>query len=314
MIDRNLWHDQSTVPLSPEDEQQAAVPVPEGEDVGATVDAARPLTVCTISATLPDGFTRDAGLKAQPRHYPSPFDDAFKNSMVFIPRVVDAHDVDAVSSDRYGSQKFDTGKHQKWATQHIIDLVNANRGSALILSSTVSAGKAYAAALRAAAGGRWNIHSQWDGENARVLIGRWRDDISSVMVGTRSLMTGVDAPGATNTLVIVDRAPRSASNPVDDARVEAIAEAVGGDRWAADRMVYVSDAALLLEQAAGRLIRSQSDSGMIAVLDPRMLNAGPFRYQAQVRASYQKALEKFPHKTADSATALAWLRERAVRR
>ena len=73
-------------------------------------------------------------------------------------------------------------------------------------------------------------------------------------------MTGVDASRETCTLVIVDRPARSRSNPVDDARVGALIENPDMDKWDADRLVYVSDAALLREQAAGRLIRRVTDS------------------------------------------------------
>src|SRR5690606_34168378 len=96
----------------------------------------------------------------------------------------------------------------------------------------------------------------------------------------------------------------------DDARVEALAEALGGDKWAADRLVYVADATLLLEQALGRLIRSVSDSGMAAILDPRLLNAGPYSYQKPVRNAYAKAYGRFERKTSRLPDALAFLRQR----
>jgi ATP-dependent DNA helicase DinG len=269
------------------------------------------LAVGAISATIAEGFARDAGLNTQAKKYPSPFDTAYGSSMLYIPRAVAAGDVAAITAvSRYnGKPSFDTGKHAEWAAVLMRQLVEANSGSALVLSSTVSAGKEYARLLREQARGRFQVLSQWDGENVRVITQRWRDDPTSVMVGTRSLMTGVDAPGETCTLVIVDRAPRSASNPVDDARVEMISEAIG-DKWTADRLVYVADAALLLEQAAGRLIRSMSDSGMVAVLDPRMLNAGPYKYQTPTRTSFLRAFERFTRKTSDIDEAVKFLRER----
>jgi ATP-dependent DNA helicase DinG len=84
------------------------------------------------------------------------------------------------------------------------------------------------------------------------------------------------------------------------------------DRNTADRFVYVSDATLLLEQAVGRLIRSMSDSGLAAILDPRMLNAGPFRYQKPVRTAYQKAFERFANKTSNLDEAVKFLNTRAA--
>lgn len=290
LLARNLYVERTTV---------------EGEELE------EPLTVAAISATLPEGFARDAGLSTVIRKYASPFDAAYGSSMLFIPRAVDPEDVAAITAtNRWNNRPgFDTGKHAVWAADIMGKLVTANGGSALVLSSTVSAGKDYADALRTAAAGRFRVYSQWDGENVRVIVKRWRDDPSAVLVGTRSLMTGVDAPGETCSLVIVDRAPRSASNPVDDARVEALTEVLG-DKWAADRLVYVSDAALLMEQAAGRLIRSMGDSGMVAVLDPRMLNAGPYAYQTPTRNTYQRAFERFANRTSHLEVALGFLRDR----
>lgn len=292
MIERNLWNE--VTPATEETEEEI-----------------RPLSVACISATLPEGFPREVGLKAVPQRFQSPFDDAYAGSMLFIPRAVDTEDVEKLSTLRYGKRKFNTQSHMDWAALMMVKLVAANTGSALILSSTVTAGKRYTELLRREAKGRWNVYSQWDGESTPVITSRWRDDKRSVLIGTRSLMTGVDAPGETNTLVIVDRAPRSASNPVDDARVETLTEAFGGDKWVADRLVYVSDAVLLLDQAVGRLIRSVSDTGLAAVLDPRMLNAGPFKYQTQVRQAYLRALERFTVKTSNTDEAINYLKTRA---
>lgn len=293
MINRNLWNE---VTKDEEDEE-----------------VLRPLTVACLSATLPEGFARDVGMVITPKHYPSPFDQAYGNSMLYVPRAVDSADIEALSApNRWNPSRmgFDTGKHAEWAAAIAVKLIDANQGSALVLSATVKNGKLYAERAREHARGRWNVYSQWDGENVRVITSRWREDKSSVMVGTRSLMTGVDAPGETNTLVIVDRAPRSGSNPVDDARVEMLTSIY--DRNTADRFVYVSDATLLLEQAVGRLIRSMSDSGLAAILDPRMLNVGPFKYQKPVRTAYQKAFERFTNKTSNLEQAVNFLNARAA--
>ncbi len=71
------------------------------------------------------------------------------------------------------------------------------------------------------------------------------------------------------------------------------------NRWSVDHLVYGADAALLLEQAAGRLIRSTGDDGVVAVLDPRLLRAGQsvFQYGAAARKLYLGALEAFTSRT-----------------
>jgi len=284
----------------------------EGEEItssaGGALGAPRyALSVSAMSATLPNGFGRDAGLHRPTRSYESPFDTAYGRSLLFVPRASAPEDVAALNGGWPGGKvRLDTTRHTAWAAPVIAALVQANNGSALILAATAAAGQAYAAQLRAAGTGP-HIHSQWDGGALRQITAAWRGDVGSVLVGTRSLMTGVDAPGETCSLVVIDRVPRAAGNPVDDARVEALTRVVG-DRWTADSLVYASDAALLLEQAAGRLIRSVGDSGMVAVLDPRLLKTGSFSYAARSRDTYMSALHRFARKTADLDVALEFLR------
>ena len=273
------------------------------------------LSVSCVSATLNSAFTVDMGLSVKRSEYESPFADSYAASALFVPRATTREDLVALTRDPDAHRlSFDTKKHPTWATKMIVDLVKANGGRALVLAATSEAGKGYADSLRiamAVAGLSEDIHiySQWDGPPPRMLLGQWKDDHSSVMVGTRSLMTGVDAPGQTCSLVIVDRVPRSAGNPVDDARVASTMENTGMDKWAADRFVYVADCALLLDQAAGRLVRSVSDSGMVAVLDPRLLKSGRLSYQEQARKTLMEPLEKFATKMADLPVAVQWLTE-----
>jgi len=292
--------------------QEPSTHTEEGEEItssaGGPLGAPRyALSVAAMSATLPNGFGRDAGLHRPTRSYESPFDTAYGRSLLFVPRASAPEDVEALNGGWPGGKvRLDTARHTAWAASIIEELVQANNGSALILAATAAAGRSYADRLRAAGKGL-PIHSQWDGGALRQITTEWREDVGSVLVGTRSLMTGVDAPGETCSLVVVDRVPRAAGNPVDDARVEALTPAVG-DRWLADSLVYASDAALLLEQAAGRLIRSVGDSGMVAVLDPRLLKTGSFSYAARSRDTYMMALHRFARKTADLDEALEFLR------
>ncbi|WIB65548.1 helicase C-terminal domain-containing protein [Curtobacterium sp. MCBD17_040] len=308
MMDRNLWHDASTPPADDDDSSDQQKPASDGEE--PAVVEPRPLTVATLSATLQQGFVRDAGLKTQVKSYPSPFTDAYARSLLYVPKVTDDRDADAIGATRYGKVKFDVRRHAEWAARGMAKLIELNGGSALTLAATSTNGRQYAEHFRKQARGRFNVYSQWDGEAASVIVDRWKHDKHGVLVGTKSLMTGVDAPGETCTLVQVDRAPRAASNPVDDARVDYLMETAGYDRWTADRLVYVADAAILLEQALGRLIRSGSDWGLAAVWDPRMINAGPFRYQTPTRNSYQEAMRWFPIKTTSLDDAKAYLRNR----
>ncbi len=284
-------------------------------DEGSTVappETKYPLSVTCLSATLPAGFCGDTGLKARVKHYESPFDGAYGRSALFVPRATDPADVAALSvPNRFGGKpQLDVKLHRTWAMKHIAALVAANRGAALVLAATSEAGKFYAAELRKISGGRWNVYSQWDGRSTPQLLADWKADTHSIMVGTKSLMTGVDAPGPTCSLVILDRVPRAPANPVDNARVKLLTERLNS-KWLADSAVYAGDAALLLEQAAGRLIRSISDHGMVAVLDPRLLKpaGSAFTYATTSRNLLMAALKRFDRKMSLIADAVAFLSE-----
>jgi ATP-dependent DNA helicase DinG len=107
------------------------------------------------------------------------------------------------------------------------------------------------------------------------LTRRFIQDEKASLFGTLSLWQGVDVPGATCQLVIIDRIPfPRPDEPLTVARQRAVAEA-GGNGF---MKVAASHAALLLAQGSGRLIRRLSDRGVVAVLDPRLVTAryGPF--------------------------------------
>ncbi len=99
------------------------------------------------------------------------------------------------------------------------------------------------------------------------------------LFGTLSLWQGVDVPGDTCELVIIDKIPfPRPDEPLMQARQRAVAER-GGNGFMA---VAATHAALLLAQGSGRLIRRLSDKGVVAVLDPRLITA---RYGNFLRAS-----------------------------
>lgn len=304
MLLANLW----TAPELPDEEDPVALAMKEAGETPEEETGTYPMTVIAVSATLPGRYGYQAGMTAENVNYPSPFDTAYGSSLLYVPKVVGPEINELYPGWAPGRRaRFDARLHEGWAARKNVELVEANLGSALILSAKSSSGERYAKELRAAAKGRWKVYSQWDGQSTRYLMSAWRDDEHAVLVGTKSLMTGVDAPGRTCSLVTVDRIPRNAGNPVGDARVEALMEAMQTDKWSADRLVYVSEAALLLEQAAGRLIRSMSDVGMFAVLDPRFLKTGPVSYPELTRRVYKKAVERFLRVTTSHDAAVKFL-------
>jgi ATP-dependent DNA helicase DinG len=104
-----------------------------------------------------------------------------------------------------------------------------------------------------------------------TLVRQFTEDPRACLFGSTTLWQGVDVPGATASLVVIDRIPfPRPDEPISQARTEAVGRA-GGNGFLA---VSATHAALLLAQGAGRLIRSVDDRGVVAVLDPRLATAG----------------------------------------
>jgi ATP-dependent DNA helicase DinG len=117
------------------------------------------------------------------------------------------------------------------------------------------------------------------GDTVADLVRRFTADPRSTLLGTLSLWQGVDVPGPSLSLVLIDRIPfPRPDDPLLTARQRAVA-ARGGNGF---MTVTAAHAALLLAQGAGRLLRRVDDRGVVAVLDSRMATA---RYGGYLRAS-----------------------------
>ena len=158
----------------------------------------------------------------------------------------------------------------------IAALVTAAGGRTLGLFSSMRAAKAAAEIMRE----RLDTPVLCQGDDATsALVQRFADDAETSLFGTLSLWQGVDVPGPSLSLVLIDRIPfPRPDDPLLTARQRAVA-ARGGNGFMA---VAASHAALLLAQGAGRLLRRVDDRGVVAVLDSRMATA---RYGGYLRAS-----------------------------
>jgi ATP-dependent DNA helicase DinG len=155
----------------------------------------------------------------------------------------------------------------------IVGLVQAAGGRTLGLFSSRRAAEAAAEAVRERLPDL-TVLCQGD-DLVPTLVQRFRDDPEASLFGTLSLWQGVDVPGATCVLVIMDRIPfPRPDDPLMSARQLAVDKA-GGNGF---MTVAAAHAALLMAQGAGRLIRTSSDRGVLAVLDSRLATAryGPF--------------------------------------
>ena len=111
------------------------------------------------------------------------------------------------------------------------------------------------------------------------LTAEFIGDPEASLFGTLSLWQGIDVPGDTCRLVVIDKIPfPRPDDPLMQARQQAVADA-GGNGFMA---VAATHAGLLLAQGSGRLIRTLTDRGVVAVLDSRLVTA---RYGSFLRAS-----------------------------
>ncbi|MDI1289660.1 MAG: helicase C-terminal domain-containing protein, partial [bacterium] len=109
------------------------------------------------------------------------------------------------------------------------------------------------------------------GDAVGSLVERFAADPASTLLGTVTLWQGVDVPGESCILVVIDRIPfPRPDDPLLAARQKAVDDA-GGSGF---RSVSVPRAGLLLAQGAGRLIRGTEDRGVVAVLDSRLATSG----------------------------------------
>ncbi|WP_406109313.1 ATP-dependent DNA helicase [Micromonospora globbae] len=159
------------------------------------------------------------------------------------------------------------------AGEELLALVEALGGRTLGLFSSRRAAQQAAELLRA----RTDLPVLLQGEEALpLLVRRFREERSSCLFGVMSLWQGVDVPGDSCQLVVIDRLPfPRPDEPLAAARAAAV-DASGGSGFAA---VSVPIAAVRLAQGVGRLIRATGDRGVVAVLDSRLETArgyGPF--------------------------------------
>ena len=184
---------------------------------------------------LPSPFDyREQAMLYLPRHLPAPRDGAF------LPKAV----------------------------AEIRALLSASRGRAFVLFTSF----ANLHAVRRSLQGELPYPLLVQGEAPRSeLLETFRDTTGAVLLGTSSFWEGVDVIGDQLSLVIVDKLPFAVpGDPLISARIDLVAS-TGGNAFA-DYQVPM--AVLSLKQGLGRLIRSRTDRGVVAVLDSRIATSG----------------------------------------
>lgn len=165
------------------------------------------------------------------------------------------------------------------ALDELAELIEAAQGRTLALFSSWRGVERASEYLNVRLSEEFPLLVQQRGDAVAPLIAEFTAVPTSVLLGTISLWQGVDVTGGSCIQVIIDRIPFShPDDPLASARSNAV-DASGGSGFFD---VSVPRAATLMAQGAGRLIRSETDRGVVSVLDSRLANA---RYGGTIRKS-----------------------------
>ena len=178
-------------------------------------------------------------------------------------------------------------------------LASALGGRTFVLTTTLRVLPQMAEALRAAAPGLTVLVQ--GSEPRRALLQRYGDGRGAVLVGSASFWEGIDKPGDALQCVLIDKLPFPPPNdPLVEARVKQI-RSQGRNPF---EDYFVAEAAVSLKQGAGRLIRTETDRGLLVICDPRMAQMG---YGRRLIGALPPML-----RLREEAEALAWLEELAA--
>lgn len=186
------------------------------------------------------------------RRVPSPFNYR-EQVLIYAPRGVEP--------------AYEAGEevYLRWLTGEVRRLVQASRGRAFVLCTSRRRMEQLYDALEAAL--PWPCYSQGGGLTRQDLLEQFKADGNAVLFGTRSFWEGVDVPGEALSLVILDKIPFLPHQDPVQMREEQLVKKRGGNPF---EELQLANAILTLRQGAGRLVRSERDRGVIALLDARI--------------------------------------------
>lgn len=188
-------------------------------------------------------------VEARAVSHPSPFDYATQ-AMLYVPRHIPAPG---------------TAEYEDVLFEEMRGLIEASSGRAFVLFTSHQMLRRIAPRLAAAVD--WPVLVQNESGGKDAILQQFREDTHSVLCGTRSFWEGVDVPGESLSLVIIDKIPFA---PPDDRLLMARCRACEEKGGNAFHDIQLPEAVAALRQGAGRLIRTQDDRGVIAILDSRL--------------------------------------------
>jgi len=213
------------------------------------------------SATLAVGrdfshYTSQLGLEqAQTGAWESPFDYATQ-ALLYVPR---------------GLPAPNTPAHTDAVVDAALPLLAASGGRAFLLFTSLRAlaqARERLTEAFARAGHAFPLLVQGEGSRSELLV-RFRELGNAVLLGSASFWEGVDVPGDALSLVVIDKLPFAPpDDPLLAARLDHLREEGGNPfmDW------QLPQAVIALKQGAGRLIRTETDRGVLAICDPRLID------------------------------------------
>lgn len=197
------------------------------------------------------------GVLSDPKQSPFPYDE---HAMIYY--------CDDLPNYRNNHEEF-----MVKAAERLIDLLNISHGRALILfTAKTDMEEIYSLLIQRNL--PYQIYIQAEGSSQNAIIEKFKDDVDSVLLGTGIYWEGINIEGKSLSNVVIFRLPFPVPDPIIEYK-----NSISKDSL---MEVAVPEMIIKLKQGIGRLIRNDTDKGIISIIDPRLKDNNPAKYRDMV--------------------------------